>query len=116
MPTLNDFAHEHLSAARSDPHGRSAHIVAHDGELRQTVIALTAGSGLGEHNSPPAATLQVLQGRVRIKVGDAVQGEFTEGELWVLTHERHSVVAVTDTAFLLTTVTNIDTPTHGAHG
>lgn len=116
MPTLNDLAHEHLSAARSDPHGRSAHLVAHDGELRQSVIALTAGSGLGEHNSPPAATLQVLQGRIVVKVGDTVQGEFAEGELWVLTHERHSVVAVTDAAFLLTTVTNIDTPTHGAHG
>ena len=112
MPTLLELAQDHLSAARSDPHGRSAHLVAHDGELRQTIIALTAGSALGEHNSPPAATVQVLVGGIQLRAGDVVQGEFSEGELGVLSHERHSVLALTDAAFLLTTVTNVGTPTH----
>lgn len=112
MPDLTEIAHEQLETALADPHGRSAHLVAHDGELRQTVIALRAGSGLGEHNSPPAATLQVLQGRVRVTAGEAVQGEFAAGELWVLTHERHAVHGVEDSVFLLTTVTSVGTTAH----
>ena len=113
MPNLTELAHEHLTAALVDPHGRSAHLIAHDGELRQSIIALRAGASLGEHNSPPAATLQVLQGQVRLLVGQDVQGEFSAGELSVLTHERHSVTAVTDAVFLLTTVTSVGTPAHG---
>ena len=112
MLNLHDLAEEHLSAARLDPHGRSAHLVVHDGELRQSIIALTAGSKLSEHNSPPAASLQVLVGRLTVHVGDAVQGEYAEGELWALTRERHSVLALEDSAFLLTTVTSISTPAH----
>lgn len=112
MPNLTELANEHLTAALVDPHGRSAHLIAHDGELRQTVIALRAGARLGEHNSPPAATLQVLLGCVRVLVGESVQGEFRAGELWVLTHERHAVAAVEDSVFLLTTVTSVGTPAH----
>ncbi|PWD49569.1 cupin [Serinibacter arcticus] len=112
MPDLRDLARAHLELAREDPHGRSAHLVAHDGELRQTVIALRAGASLGEHNSPPAATLQVLRGRVRVLTGDRLLGEIGEGELWVLTHERHSVAAPEDAVFLLTTVTSVGTTAH----
>lgn len=112
MPNLIELAHEHLTAARTDPHGRSAHLIAHDGELRQSVIALRAGASLGEHNSPPAATLQVLQGHVRVLVGESVVSEIVAGELWVLTHERHSVTAVIDSVFLLTTVTSVGTTAH----
>jgi len=112
MIDIAEFAEHHLAAARADEHGRSAGIVAHDGELRQTVIALTAGSSLGEHNSPNAATLQVWRGRVRVESpeGDV---EARTGQLWVLTHERHSVHAVEDSVFLLTTVTGIGRSSHG---
>ncbi len=106
MIDLTALVDQHLDLARQDPHGRSAELVAHDGELRQTVLALTAGSRLGEHNSPAAATLQVLRGRVRVESED-VQAEPAAGELWVLTHERHSVVALEDSVFLLTTVTGV---------
>ena len=85
---------------------------AHDGELRQTVLALTAGSSLGEHNSPNAATLQVWRGRVRVEspAGDV---EASAGHLWVLTHERHSVHAVEDSVFILTTLTGVGRSSHG---
>lgn len=112
MPTLDQLADDHLAAARADAHGRSAHLVAHDGELRQTVIALVAGQALSEHNSPPAATLQVLRGRIEVTAGGRSQGELATGELWVLTHERHAVRALEDSAFLLTTVTSVGTPAH----
>jgi len=112
MIDIAELAEHHLEAARADPHGRSAGIVAHDGELRQTLIALTAGSGLGEHNSPNAATLQVLRGRVRVESPDG-DVEASTGNLWVLTHERHSVHAVEDSVFLLTTLTGLGRASHG---
>jgi quercetin dioxygenase-like cupin family protein len=57
-----------LEAARAVSSGRSAHTVygGHEHSLRQTLIALTAGSELAEHESPGEATLQVLVGRVRL--------------------------------------------------
>lgn len=48
----------------------------------------------------------MLAGRVRVELDDEMQGEFGEGELWILTHERHSVLALEDSVFLLTTVTS----------
>ncbi|QGQ19468.1 cupin [Cellulomonas sp. JZ18] len=113
MPDLNALVTTHLDLARADAHGRSAELVVHDGELRQTVIALTAGTELGEHASPPAASLQALVGRVRVHVGDEVQQEVAAGELWTLTHERHSVLALEDSVVLLTTVTSVDRTPHG---
>ena len=113
MPDLSALASEHLAAARTDPHGRSAQLVVHDGELRQTVIALVAGARLGEHASPPAASLQALQGRVRVEVDGDVQQDVAAGELWELTHERHAVLALEDSVLLLTTVTSVATGSHG---
>lgn len=106
MANLKEQAESHLAAALTDDRGRSADLVAHDGPLRQTVIALKEGVRMAEHNSPPAASLQVLKGRVRVDLDSESQGEFSEGELWILTHERHSVFALTDAVFLLTTVTS----------
>ncbi len=57
-------AGECLEKARSSAHGRNAHLVLHDGPLRQTLIALTAGSELAEHEAPPTASLHVLTGSV----------------------------------------------------
>lgn len=106
MANLNELAESHLATALAEERGRSAELVAHDGPLRQTVIALREGTRMAEHNSPPAASLQVLKGRVRVDLDDESQGEFGEGELWILTHERHSVFALADSVFLLTTVTS----------
>lgn len=109
MTQLDQLADAHLTAARAAENGRSAEVVVHDGPLRQTVLALVAGVALGEHNSPPAASVQVLRGRVVVTAleGDA---ELAAGQLRVLTHERHAVRAVEDSVFLLTTVTSIPAP------
>ncbi|NMR21588.1 cupin [Cellulomonas fimi] len=103
LPILTEA---HLAAARASERGRSAELVLHDGELRQSVIALTAGTELAEHNAPPAASLQVLTGRVRVTDG-AGGAEVADGSLYLLTHERHAVVALEDSVFLLTTVTSV---------
>lgn len=110
MANLDQLTETHLATARTAEHGRSAEILVHDGPLRQTVIALAAGVELGEHNSPPAASVQVLHGRVRVTALDAGDEDVGVGELRVLTHDRHAVRALTDAAFLLTTVTGFDWP------
>jgi quercetin dioxygenase-like cupin family protein len=106
MPDLLDAARVQLDAARASTHGRSAQLVLHDGVLRQNVIALVAGSELPEHNSPPAASLQVLTGRVQVT--GVEEPEADAGTLVLLTHQRHAVLALEDSVFLLTTVTSLE--------
>ncbi|HWS57350.1 MAG TPA: DUF2249 domain-containing protein [Actinotalea sp.] len=101
--TLDDAAVRHLAAARSNEHGRSAELLVHDGALRQTILALAAGAELAEHNSPHAASLQVLSGSVHVT--GMKQRLLVAGELVALTHQRHAVRADQDAVFLLTTVT-----------
>ena len=100
--SLTALADEHLAVARATRSGRSAHTIhgGHEHALRQTVIALTAGSGLAEHNSPGEATLQVLRGRVRLTAGDSV--EASAGDLLTIPLQRHSLDALDDSAVLLT--------------
>ncbi|MEU7445196.1 hypothetical protein EES47_12260 [Streptomyces sp. ADI98-12] len=103
MDDLNALADEHVTAAHTGQHGRSAHILVHEDCLRQTIIALTAGTRLDEHNAPPAASLQVLRGVVRITMvsGDV---ELRAGQLHPIPQERHGLLAVEDAAVLLTAV------------
>ncbi|KAB1657342.1 LuxR family transcriptional regulator [Pseudoclavibacter chungangensis] len=92
---------ELLDAARSAPARRAARSV-HAGELlRQTVLALLDGTALGEHESPPEATLQMLRGRV-VLVGDGREWDLVAGTLIGIPPERHAVRAIEDSVFLLT--------------
>ncbi|WP_405431355.1 LuxR family transcriptional regulator [Micromonospora sp. NBC_00617] len=69
--------------------------------LRQTVIALTRGEELDEHEYRANATVQVLRGRVRVTVGDDTTDGFP-GELLVVPGTWHTVIALDDTVVLLT--------------
>lgn len=69
--------------------------------LRQTVIALAGGRELGEHESPGEATLQVLTGRVRLQAGSDAW-EASSGQLLPIPDSRHSLLALEDSAVLLT--------------
>lgn len=109
MTDLRTLADEHLAKARADKNGRSAHLFLHDGPLRQAVIALSEGSRLDEHAAPPAASLQVLSGTVRI-TADGGDVDVAEGRVAVIPHERHGLTALSDAVVLLTTVTNVETP------
>lgn len=73
-------------------------------DLRQTLIALTAGTVLGEHESPGEATLQVLEGRVVLRV-DSDQWEAGVGDHVVLPPQRHDLAAQADAVVLLTVAT-----------
>ena len=89
--------------------GSSAHRAADtvyggsDHALRQTVIALTAGSELDEHESPGEATLQVLRGKVELRSGGS-STTVSEGQLAPIPPERHSLSATDDSVVLLTVV------------
>lgn len=100
---LPDLVDQQLAAARAAHSGRAAHTVygGHGHFLRQTLIALAAGNGLGEHDSPGEATLQVLRGHVILRVGqDSCEG--SAGDYLVIPQARHSLDAVQDSAVLLT--------------
>jgi quercetin dioxygenase-like cupin family protein len=102
--SLIALAREQLEAAREASSGRSARTVYGGQEhiLRQTLIAITAGRMLDEHENPGEATVQVLQGRVKLVAGDTVR-KGAAGHLIVVPDRRHTLEAEEDSAVLLTT-------------
>jgi quercetin dioxygenase-like cupin family protein len=101
--SLDAIAREQARRAAAASGGRSAETVygGHEHSLRQTVVALTAGSSLDEHENPGEATVQVLRGRVRMIAGD-LTWEGRSGDLLVVPDARHALEAVEDSAILLT--------------
>jgi quercetin dioxygenase-like cupin family protein len=101
--SLTALAREQLKIATGASSGRSAHTVygGHEHVLRQTLVALAAGYGLDEHDSPGEATLHVLHGRVRLAAGD-LEWEGSPGDLLIVPRQRHSLHALEDSAVLLT--------------
>ncbi|MGC5016602.1 cupin [Streptosporangium sp. DT93] len=118
MIDVTALAEEHLSLARQSAHGRSAHTYLDEGTLRQAIIALTAGTALGEHDAPPAASLHVLSGRVRLVDGVPADGSgagqaagqgtaLDAGQVAPIPQRRHSLEADEDSVVILTSVVNI---------
>lgn len=101
--SLIALVRQQLDAARLAPSGRSSSTVygGHEHVLRQTVIALVAGRGLDDHESPGEATLHVLHGRVELVAGD-VTWEGSGGDHIAIPAGRHHLNAVEDSAVLLT--------------
>lgn len=106
--SLTAMARQHLATAQSASSGRSAHTVygGHEHRLRQTVVALAAGNDLDEHESPGEATLQVLQGRVKLTSADA-SWDGAPGDLLTIPASRHALHAYEDSVVLLTVVKEI---------
>lgn len=104
MNNLAQLAHEHLEIAQQAEHGRSTVLVAHDGPLRQAVIALCAGEELGDHNSPRAAgSIYVMEGAVTV-ASASERTSISENQLHILPKERHSILANEDSVILFTAV------------
>jgi quercetin dioxygenase-like cupin family protein len=101
--SLNELSSEKLAEARKSHSGRAAHTIhgGHTHELRQTVLALLAEHELAEHDSPGEATLQVLEGHVRLTAGDdAWEGK--SGDYVAIPRVRHALHAVQDSVVMLT--------------
>lgn len=99
---LSTLADELLEAARNDLQRKASRLVIHGTTQRSVLMAILAGGGLAEHSSPPAATLHVLRGRIRLYAGDAAEWFVSAGQVVAIPPERHSVDALEDSAFLLT--------------
>lgn len=90
-----------LELARAAHSGRSSALLVRGPQQRVVLMALLEGHSLGEHASPPAATLHVLSGRVRLHTHEQ-EWILEPGHLVVIPPDRHAVDALTDTAFILT--------------
>ena len=101
--SLQAKARELAHKASESSAGRAADTVfgGHEKRMRQTVVALREGAEMAEHESPGEATLLVIRGRVRLSAGD-VSWEPRTGDLLVIPNSRHDLVALEDSAVLLT--------------
>lgn len=103
---LGELTEELLNKARGVNSGRAAHAVYSGPYLKQALLTLTAGTKMAEHDSPPEATLQVLQGSVALSSAEE-SWDLRTGDLMTIPPERHSVTAHEDAAFLLTIRTDV---------
>ncbi|MGH3634934.1 MAG: cupin domain-containing protein, partial [Mycobacterium sp.] len=95
--SLTSLAAEQLAAAQKAHSGRAAHTIhgGHALELRQTVVAMLTGQKLQEHDSPGEATLQVLEGRVRLTTRDEAW-EGKAGDYVTIPPVRHALESIED--------------------
>ena len=99
---LRTAGEELLDQARAGNAGRAGRtlIPGAGAALKQTLLALTGGTTLADHESPGAATLQTLTGRVRLTT--AAGGiELGPGEFAAIPETRHGVNALEDAVLLL---------------
>ena len=98
---------EVLDRARGATSGRAARtlIPGAGAPLKQTLLALTAGTVLADHEAPGSATLHVLEGDVRLLAGDQVI-ELPTGALAAIPPLRHSVESVEDAVILISVATS----------
>ncbi len=102
---VDDLARDLLREAAADRSRRAARTLAHpvDG-LRQTLIALSAGAALQEHNSPGPASLLVLHGVARLTAGEDTV-TLTVGDHVPIPPRRHSLAADGDAVVMLSVAT-----------
>lgn len=100
--SIEALARQQLSQAAANGRNAADTVVGgHEKVLRQTVIGMLSGAEMGEHENPGEATLYVLKGSVRLIAGDQ-EWDARTGDLLLLPDTRHSLVALADSALLLT--------------
>lgn len=101
VTAVDTLAPELLAEAQRHGSRRAARTIVAGTSQRATVIALVEGAELAEHESPPAGTLYVLTGTVRLHTRDD-EWTLDSGHLAVIPPQRHGLTALTDAVVLLT--------------
>jgi quercetin dioxygenase-like cupin family protein len=101
MVVLSELADALIADLRNHPAGRTAKTILSGTVMRAVVIALKDGAEMSEHDSPPAATLYVIKGKVTLRASDRDWAVYP-GQLIPIPPQRHSVQAHGDSAILLT--------------
>lgn len=100
--SIEALARQQLERAAANGRNAADTVVGgHEKVLRQTVIGMLSGAEMGEHENPGEATLYVLKGSVRLVAGDQ-EWDARTGDLLLIPDTRHSLVALADSALLLT--------------
>lgn len=98
---LSELAEALLADLPNHTAGRAAKTILSGTVMRAVVVALKDGVEMSEHDSPPAATLYLIKGRVTLRAGER-EWSVDPGQLIPIPPQRHSVEAQADSAFLLT--------------
>lgn len=98
---LHEVAGRLIGEAQRAASGRAAETIFSGSVQRSTVVALTADAEMGEHDSPPAALLHVITGRVRLHTHDQ-EWVLGAGQVVAVPSRRHGLDALEDSAVLLT--------------
>ena len=98
-----------LLSQAADGNGRAARTLTPGAgaPLKQTLLALTAGTDLGDHAAPGSATIQVLEGRATLRWADTTL-TVPAGHWAVIPEEQHGLHADQDTVALLTVAPRAD--------
>jgi quercetin dioxygenase-like cupin family protein len=96
-----------LQSAKTTPAGRAGRTLTPGAgvALKQSLLALAAGRSLADHESPAAATLQVISGTVRLTGGESGKSpdiELRAGDHAAIPPVRHGLEALNDSVVLLT--------------
>jgi quercetin dioxygenase-like cupin family protein len=100
---LVEAARELLEQARALAAGRAARTLTPGAgvPLKQSLLAITAGQGLDEHQAPGPATLHVLVGDVVLRTG-ATELQLRASHWAAIPPDVHDLRAETDAVVLLT--------------
>ncbi|HEX6516782.1 MAG TPA: cupin domain-containing protein [Nocardioidaceae bacterium] len=101
LVVLNELGEALVADLPHHASGRCAKTILSGTVMRAVVIALREGVEMAEHDSPAAATLQLLRGKVTVRAGTK-EWTVQPGQLVPIPPLRHSVLAEADSAMLLT--------------
>lgn len=102
--SLTSLAEELLAHARDSTKGRASVTVYQGAGLTQRLIALAAGTHVGEHDGEGEATLHVLQGHVRLHSVDRQVWVGRQGDHVIIPAERHDLSALEDAVVVVSSV------------
>lgn len=104
---IDDLLATLMETAQEASSGRAARMIAGGRAtmMTQTVLALTAGTRLDDHENPGEATIYVIDGTVEVgTAGDDRTLIGSAGDLIIVPDFRHHLVATMDSFILLTAV------------